>query len=201
MEIFKSPKKGIILAISTKEDGNMRLLENQKKFIKKLGLSNLKTVEQIHKNKIKRVDLKSRKTKADGLITNDKRICLGIIIADCLPVFLISDKEIGIVHCGWRGLSLNILKDLKMKYALIGPGILKCHFKVKKDLQEIFSCKKNYLDLQKIAEKQLVLSGIKNISKIKECTFCSSKYYSFRRGDKQAMLAVIGYKTIDKINI
>lgn len=203
MEIFKSSKKGLILGISTKEDGNMRIKENQIKFAKSLGFSNLKVNEQVHKDRVVRVGLKSRRKKADGLITNDKRIALGIIVADCLPVYLYNDKEIALIHCGWRGLSLNILQkavlnmERKNLKALIGPGILFCHFKVKKDLLKLFPqyiVKKEYLDLQKIVKDQLGFLGIKDIIKIKECTFCSSKYFSFRSKDKQAMLALIGHK-------
>ncbi|MDD5606387.1 MAG: polyphenol oxidase family protein [Candidatus Pacebacteria bacterium] len=199
MEIFKSTKKGLILAISSKKDGNMRILANQKRFAKKLGFQYLKTNEQVHKDKIVKVNLKSKRTKADGLFTNDKRIALGITVADCLPVFIYNNQEFALIHCGWRGLSLNILNKIKINNSkvLIGPGILKCHFKVKKDVQEIFSSKINHIDLQAIAEKQLILSGVKkkNIKKVRECTFCSNKYFSYRRGDKQAMLAIIGYKS------
>ncbi len=207
MEIFKSSKKDLILAISTKEDGNMRELVNKKKFANALGFSVLKFNEQVHKNKVVRVNLKSKKQKADGLITNSKEICLGVVIADCLPIYLYNEKEIALIHCGWRGLSLNILgktiskMDKKKLKALIGPGILKCHFKVKQDLLKTFPeniFNKNYIDLQAVAEKQLTLSGVKknNIKKIRECTFCSNKYFSFRKKNKQAMMAIIGYKKI-----
>ncbi len=198
MEIFKSSKKELILTLSTRKEGNMRLARNRLKFIESLGFNCLKMNNQVHREEITRVDIESKKRDGDGLISRDKRICLGIIVADCLPVFLYNDHEFGLIHCGWRGLSLSILEkavnqmDRKNLKGLIGPGILKCHFKVKQDLLSLFPeyiFEENYIDLQKVAQDQAPFA--KTVS---ECTFClKEKYFSFRRGDKEAMMAVIGY--------
>ena len=48
--------------------------------------------------------------KADGLFTDRPGIALGILTADCLPIFLWDPlrRAIGLVHAGWRGLAGRI---------------------------------------------------------------------------------------------
>ncbi len=51
---------------------------------------------------------------ADGMITREPDVALVIRTADCLPLFFHSGTEgehslVGVIHCGWRGLSRGIL--------------------------------------------------------------------------------------------
>ena len=90
----------------------------------------------------------------------------------------------------------------------IGPGIGPCHFEVQDDVLERFRefyeealarrDGKTFLDLKRIARRQLVNLGLKeeSIEASPECTFClEEKYFSARRdkpGKTEAMVAVIG---------
>ena len=47
--------------------------------------------------------------KADGIITKNKNVLLGILTADCAPVILLGKEYFGILHVGWRGLLNNII--------------------------------------------------------------------------------------------
>ena len=161
---------------------------------------------------------------ADALLTKSAGVFLSITVADCLPVFLYDPVNncVGLIHAGWRGLAKNIIPKTIQKMrsefksgpenvlVRIGPGIGVCHFEVKKDLLEKFknlpagaSVKKHgkhFLNLKKIARRQLETAGLKknNIETSGDCTYdLRSKYFSYRR-DKpefiETMMAVIGIK-------
>ncbi len=154
----------LILAISEKKEGSMRLegkdkeiLKNRERFLKKLAIGKNKVINAglVHKNKIKIVGKEDRGKiikKTDGLITQDKNTFLAITVADCLPIFISepSKKVIGLIHAGWRGLAEGILfsavKKIRQKFKTepqniligIGPSIGICHFEVKEDVLKKF---------------------------------------------------------------
>jgi len=91
----------------------------------------------------------------------------------------------------------------------IGPHIKDCHFEVKDDLVKAFSyypeCVKKvknnlYLNLEEIIIKQLVSVGLEktNIIKSTECTYCSDKYFSYRRDKPQEIQAMLAYIMLEK---
>ena len=204
--------------------------KNRKKFLNKLGVdsNSLVSANLIHGNTIQTVTTSNAgKTiaKTDGLITDNKNLFLSITVADCLPIFLYDFKKeiIGLIHGGWRSLAKDILplairkltNDFNSKpgniLTGIGPGISQCHYEVKEDVlakfksfpTHIFTRRngKTFLDLKKIAEFQLLNSGVKkgNIEISPECTYCfPNKYFSYRR-DKpevlETMIAVIEMST------
>ncbi|MBI2040137.1 laccase domain-containing protein [Candidatus Microgenomates bacterium] len=184
----------MIFVSSKVSDGNMSffredkktVLENRKKFLKRLGINpnSVAEVKQIHSNKIISVTnrLPSSDTKADGLITNETGIYLMVKIADCIPIGLYDPKHnaIGLIHVGWRGLEKDIIKnvvksmkknfntnpkDLIVKF---GPSIGPCHYR---------------LNLWQLAEDQLQKLSVlkKNIDNPKICTYESKDYFSHRR--------------------
>ena len=141
-------------------------------------------------------------------------------MADCLPIYFINNvsKTLGLLHAGWKGLSLGIIKKYLNKisndvdshlstYALIGPSIQSCCFRVKEDVINHFDSSfyskidDDYfqVDLQKWALNQILDYNIKeeNVFVIKNCTYCSkSKYHSYRRDGKNAgrMYAIMGWE-------
>ncbi len=168
--LFKKYPK-IVAAVSTKNDGTMKLTgnllrdkkikENRNRFLEKFGIkgSLALSAELIHGNNVRIVsksDAGSVMKKTDGLITAHKSLFLTITVADCLPIFIYDpEKEIvGLIHAGWRGLSKNILLAVIKKITEnfrslpedilvgVGPGISQCHFEVKDGLLKIF---KDYL--------------------------------------------------------
>ena len=48
---------------------------------------------------------------ADGVVTNRKDLCLGILTADCAPIVVFGKKNFGIVHVGWKGAFSDIIKN------------------------------------------------------------------------------------------
>ena len=79
---------------------------------KKISSSYIKLVllNQIHSNKyhfINNYNLKNY--KGDALIT--KKLILGILTADCAPVFIYDNiKLISAIHAGWKGAYKGIVK-------------------------------------------------------------------------------------------
>ena len=81
-------------------------------------------MKQVHGNRV--VEYKSKPAKhgeieADACFTREKGIVCAVLSADCLPV-LITDNEntvVAAVHCGWKGLHLNLLKKKLRKLDLI----------------------------------------------------------------------------------
>jgi hypothetical protein len=72
------------------------------------------TAKQVHGADVVRVTAgdATRELVADGLITNDPGVCLGIYVADCCAVYLV-DRErraIGLLHSGKKGSELGIVR-------------------------------------------------------------------------------------------
>lgn len=105
----------------------------------------------------------------DGLITNEKGVCLVTSYADCVPLYFVDpvNKAIGLSHSGWRGTVGNICKNtLKLMeeefgtkaqnvIACIGPSICVDCYEVSEDVAEKFQMA---YDTEQ-AEKILVSKG------------------------------------------
>lgn len=181
--------------------------------------NNLIHINQIHSSNIIKADSPGIYDDADGIINEGGDLVCSIKVADCLPIFFVNNysKTLGLVHAGWRGLSLGIINQFAKNinknkeniddyYVLIGPSIQSCCFEIKDDiLASIDSSfykqiknKKYRVDLQAWAVKQLKESGIgkSNIIVINRCTFClNSIYHSYRRNGKSSgrMYALLGW--------
>ena len=138
--------------------GSKDKLEDVKKNIeivcKKIGCNknNLILLNQIHSNIVHKVDkIPKKKLKGDSLITNKKGIALGILTADCAPVFIYDpfNNLIGALHAGWKGAYKKIISTTLRKFKLsgsnfkdlivvIGPCIGKENYEVKNDFLNKF---------------------------------------------------------------
>jgi len=166
-------------------------------------------MQQIHGNNVVRVTAKDdgkNIENCDALISNDPKVTLYVKVADCLPISVTDNKShsFGLIHAGWRGLDNRIIaKTIKLmvkEFSLdpqnlnvsIGPHICQKHYEVKSDISEKFAKYsgvifqkngKEYLDLLKVAEIQLIKTGVKkgNIKISKNCTFEDLSLFSYRR--------------------
>jgi len=154
----------------------------------------------------------------DALITNSPNTYLGILTADCLPIFVIDQKKKGIaaVHAGRQGTALDITTKVlqKMKEELgcltkdllitIGPSIgsfcYEIDEKVFRPEWEPFSTSRGagkwVVDLAQINIGQMKREGIKEeqISWINLCTHCHRDlFFSYRKeGRTGRQLSFIG---------
>jgi copper oxidase (laccase) domain-containing protein len=158
----------------------------------------LLTVEQIHQNKIAVVDraIQSDRhfTGCDGLITNQRRVALGIHVADCCAVYIVDSKTpaIGLVHSGKKGTQLAIAsKAIQEMGARFGsnPGDL---------IVQLSPCIRppHYaVDFASNIIEQCRAEGVKHIHGPQACTACDLEhYYSYRpeKGKTGRMLALLG---------
>ncbi len=160
--------------------------------------------KQVHGKKISLITKENMFSlkETDGLYTREKNIALAICHADCQAAVFFDpiQKIIACIHVGWRGLVLNIYKEMVDAFVhqgskisdilvAISPSIGPCHaeFHNYKEIfpKEFFSFREDHLfNLWQIAKKLLTDSGIleKNIEISEICTYDNPKdYYSFRR--------------------
>ena len=120
----------------------------------KLNLQNLKTVKQVHSNKVLTINHFKQNTseiEADSIVTNKANIILGILTADCAPILAFDpiNNIIAAIHIGWKGAIKNILSNtintfIAMKSDAaniklsIGPCIGPKSYEVKKDFYDKF---------------------------------------------------------------
>jgi YfiH family protein len=165
-------------------------------------------LKQTHSANIIDVDSEPGR-EGDGL-TGIRDNCLGIKVADCLPVYLFSEERISLIHCGWRGIIAGIAKKAKkmmndFHYAL-GASIGPCCYEVKDDVAGLFKHEynealavrnaKHYLDLKSAVIKDLGSQRL--LGSLDLCTKCHPElFYSHRRGDTQRNYAMLSYDTVD----
>ena len=116
----------------------------------------IKFISQIHSNQIVEINRKNvgKKYSGDGLITDNKQIALGVLTADCCPIFIFdkNKKYICALHSGWKGALKNIASKgieyfvkqkiiKKIIVVLIGPCLSFKNFEVSKDFKSKFISK------------------------------------------------------------
>ena len=142
-------------------DKKNRVNENLNIVKRKLNIKskNIFLLNQVHSNKIifinKNNKFKRKKIKADAVITDQKKLPIAVLTADCVPILLHDNKKnmIAAVHAGWKGAFKNIVnkvisfminKGCKEDniIAAIGPSIQEKSYNVRKDFLKKF-IKKN----------------------------------------------------------
>ncbi len=204
-------QKTPILYISAKSDGHLGVsaLGNRKKYFKKLGINEKQIVDIVvaHGDQILTATGKDGEKFFEGfdaVVTKNRNITLGMTVADCLPIAIFDPVKnyIALVHAGWKSLEKNVIGKTIEKLSTensklevyIGPHICQKHYEVKSDVSDKFAKyrkavlkagTRQFLDLGKVAETQLIQSGVKkkNINADPRCTFEDGALFSFRRGD------------------
>ena len=172
-------------------------------------------MDQVHSNIVHNVNrVTKKKLKGDSLITAKKGIALGILTADCAPVFIYDpiNNLISALHAGWKGAFKQIIsktiKKFKIKgsnlndlIVVIGPCISKNNYEVKRDFLNKFIVKKKsnkiffnyknnkiFFSLNDFIKKSFLDLGIKNIEIIKKDTYIlSNNFFSARRSLKKKL--------------
>ena len=207
--VYKSLNCGI-----ESKDKKKNIEANLKKVCKKLGCSknNLILLNQIHSNIVCVINkIPKKKLTADSIITNKKKIALGVLTADCAPVFIYDPDNnlVSAIHIGWRGAynkiitkTINNFKNKGSKInnliAVIGPCIAKQSYEVQSDFLKRFlnqnkfnknffnfKNKKIFFSLNEYIKNQLKNSGVENMEIINKDTFLNkNNFFSSRRSLK-----------------
>jgi copper oxidase (laccase) domain-containing protein len=102
-------------------------------------------VKQVASDGVARVSEGGFAGEADALITSEKDLCLNVAVADCVPVALVGEDEVSMVHSGWRGTLSGIsgkaagMMAGDVKRAYIGPCIRACCYEVSPELADAFA--------------------------------------------------------------
>lgn len=92
------------LNISTKAgDDPKNVEENLSRIREAMGGNPSAWVRQIAGDSVVRVSEEGFAGEADALITREGNLSLVVGVADCVPVALVGEDEVGMVHSGWRG--------------------------------------------------------------------------------------------------
>ena len=216
----------------TRDDEKANVRRNYRIFCEAFGLdhSSLVLVNHEHGANVVRVDSRDRGRGlerealpfCDGLITDDPKVTLVTLHADCSCVYLYDaeHKAIGLAHAGWKGTFKRVAQRLAERMgecfasrpekllAAIGPCICFDCFEVDAAIGEDFAREFDFAGIQKIGKPgkayvdieaalliQLLDAGLRaeNISAMHLCTFeRSDLFFSYRR-DKTMTGAMIGF--------
>ena len=210
--IYKSLNCGI-----GSKDNKLKISQNIKKACQKVKCSERKLVllKQVHSNKVHYISKKpKKKLVGDSLITDKKGIALGILTADCAPIFIYDplNNLISAIHAGWKGAYKKIIsttiKQLKKRgskvenlVAVVGPCIGKNNYEVKKDFLKkfinqdkankiFFNKRKNkiYFSLSEYIVNEFIKEGVENIETITKNTYLTkNNLFSARRSQKEKL--------------
>ena len=200
-------------------DKKESVLKNLEFVAKKISCNkeSLITLNQQHTNQVIHFDNnKSVKNKltGDAIVSEVKNIGIGILTADCAPIFFYDHKRkiIGCAHAGWKGALKGIIRNTVKKFnelnsnnndliVAVGPCIGKKNYEVKKDFFEKFILQdrnnksffnrtdneRYFFDLRGFINRELSNLNIKNIDNIEMDTFSEKEFfYSYRRSQRNA---------------
>jgi polyphenol oxidase len=142
---------------------------------------------------------------ADALVTAERGVPVGVLVADCVPVLLADPQAgvVGAVHAGRRGLLAGVLTraldamaslgaDPARIRAAVGPAAGACCYEVPAELaDEAASVRPELrgtttwgtpsLDLRAAAEAELRGRGVADVTLVGGCTVEDADLYSYRR--------------------
>ena len=151
-------------------------------------------VRQVAGDSVVRVSKPGFAGEADALVTAEPDLCLSVAVADCVPVVFVGEREVGMVHSGWRGtlagVSGKVARSLggDRVQAYIGPSIRRCCYEVSAELaaefvaefgEEVVSGR--HLSLQDAIREDLERVGVE-VNDLGLCSGCRPElFYSHRK--------------------
>ncbi len=175
------------------------------------------TMRQVHGDQIIEVKDKTLKEagEADGMVTPEAGIHLGILTADCVPILIVAPKHkiVAAVHAGWRGTVMGIAAKMVRRFnddygvradeieAALGPSIGACCYEVKADVTRPLREKwgriagasiqtrdgKSFVDLRQLNRAILESTGVpsKQLFEIGPCTCCAPDEFFSYRRERK----------------
>ena len=147
---------------------------------------------------------------ADGMVTNQRGLALGILTADCAPV-LFADPQAGVIgaaHAGWKGAISGVLANTVAAMerlgarrgritAAVGPCISRKSYEVDEAFYRRFveaereydgfftpgrKPERHQFDLEGFVARRLAEAGVATIETLGEDTYSQpGRYFSYRR--------------------
>ena len=189
------------------------------------GLDGIATLKKVHGRDvfvIKDGFSVNSEQEGDAIVTDQRRIGVGVFTADCVPLLFVNKSAscVAVAHAGWRGTLSQIVKATLLEmnrsfgvqpeevHAVIGPSIGKCCYEVGEDVASLFvnrfgdsdrcvfkkSDSKYVLDLKEANRVSLLKERVRDIDIVGVCTKCDKTFNSYRREGKgvESQLSFIG---------
>lgn len=177
--------------------------ENPREHFQNRFFLECKQVHSANIIEVKQPEHHNNQQEADGLIFFFNELNLGIApvlaikTADCLPIAIIGQKGVALIHAGWRGLKQDILSHQYIKHidpieAYIGPHIGQNSYEVSEEFEDHFAVfqtqalikkhDKLFFNLGQFAQERLttLFPGI-DIQNSKVCTYSTPELHSHRQ--------------------
>lgn len=147
--------------------------------------------------------------EADGMVAGGPGLCLGMLYADCLPVYIVDVRRrvMGLAHAGWRGLVSGVVENTLAAMnshwgtepsgcsVILGPVIEREAFEIDRPVlralsrwapwwrQVTYPSRRGRakLDLAAAARTRLIERGVTRVLGPPAGTFHSDDLYSYRR--------------------
>jgi len=209
--------RGLNVGIGSADDRE-RVMENRARVSRWFALApdRLATLHQVHSPEVQIVTMANwqDRPKADGMVTRQPGIVLGVLAADCGPV-LFADPQAGVIgaaHAGWRGALDGVLEatvDAMERLgavrgrivACLGPSISQDNYEVGPEFIDRFLARDPdharwfrtsdrsghaMFDLRGLSLARLAKAGLR-AEKIDACTYIDeARWYSYRRTTHRA---------------
>jgi len=205
--VSEAPYASLNLTRGTGDDPD-RVEENRRLACEALGLpyDRLAFNRQVHSPTVHRAHSGARGEPGDGLWTDEARLPILAMSADCLPIAVVrtdGPRAIAVLHAGWRGLAEGVVAagvgalGVGPKAAVIGPAIGPCCYEVGPEVAGLFDAdltNDRHLDLWTAAERALAAAGVEQVERFELCTHDHPQlFFSHRRdGRARGVQGVIG---------
>ncbi|MBK4178809.1 peptidoglycan editing factor PgeF [Corynebacterium macginleyi] len=188
-------------------DNPANVAANRERLLRITGIENIVWMEQLHTNTVTVVD-GPRDTPVpatDAILTTQRRLGLGVLVADCTPVLLVdvSAGVIAAVHAGRLGarnaIVVNTVREMQKLGAqperiqvVMGPAASGKNYEVPEEMANDVErrlpgskCKTAQgtwgIDVRAGLIRQLMGLGITNIDSDPRCTIEDTNFFSYRR--------------------
>ncbi len=207
----------LLAAYSTAADGDMRHTGHRRAFLRKtIGLRTCVVPKQIHGVRV--ADARdTRLGDADGVVTGDPRLAIGVYGADCPGVIVAAPDCMAIGHCGWRGTAGGMVHHLveslvgKSQHppsawcAFIGPGISGPRYEVDAPVLSARAWPEHalapsvegraFLDLTEVLAEDLARAGVFKIQRAGVCTAGDERLHSYRHQGSGIVQMLVTWRT------
>ena len=168
--------------------------ENRARLMRAAGLAtdSLVFLKQVHGAAVVDASEAHADCEADAVIVTESGTTGGVLTADCVPVVVLGEDGLAVIHAGWRGLVAGAIEAGaarvgRPRAAWVGPSIKACCYEVGPDVVSAFQEKALpvedswHVDPGFAAHVVLRRIGVERIAASNICTSSDPRYFSYRR--------------------
>ena len=185
---------------------------NRRRLADQLGVDRVQVMHQVHGASGAVVDTATDDVAdVDALVTATPGIAIAVLVADCVPIALLGETAVGVVHAGRRGVVDGVVAatvetmrrlDRGRLAAVVGPSICGRCYEVPADMHDdvvarvpaaktTTSAGTSGLDLPAAVRSQLADAGVMIRDDPHSCTREDVAYYSHRRDGVTGRFAMV----------